>query len=289
MNAHIYDTRYARYDGGRRGWWQPVLSLGLFGLGWIFGRGRGLRAKILPVAFLVMAFTPALAVFTLRIISNQAFDGKALERIVPYADYAPFIGTVIAVFAAVTTPPLLCLDRRDRVLSLYLSTAVTRTQYLAGRFLSAFLPMLLIGAGPELVLWIGNVVLADHPGSYVSTRPLLPLELLLAGTVLALFYALLGLAISSLTPRTTFAIGGFILLVFVTKSAGGIARGVRGDHTLFSLADLQGLPVTLASRIVRWAGSGPSAPDTVLYLVAWLVVCVACVAILAGRYRNEVS
>lgn len=289
MSARIYDTRYARYEGGRRGWWQPVLSLGLFGLGWVFGRGRGLRAKILPVLLLAMAFTPALAVFTLRILSNAAFDGKTLERVVPYADYAPFIGTVIAVFAAVTTPPLLCLDRRDRVLSLYLSTAVTRTQYLVGRFLSAFLPMLLIGAGPELTLWIGNVILADHPGSYVGSRPLLPLELLLAGIVLALFFALIGLAISSLTPRTTFAIGAFILLVFVTKSAGGIARGVRGRHTLLSLVDLQGLPITLASRIVRWAGSGPSAPDTVLYLAAWVAVSLACVGILAVRYRDEVS
>jgi ABC-2 type transport system permease protein len=289
VSARIYDTRYARYEGGRRGWWQPVLSLGVFGLGWVFGRGRGLRAKILPVLLLAMAFTPALAVFTLRILSNSAFDGKTLERVVPYADYAPFIGTVIAVFAAVTTPPLLCLDRRDRVLSLYLSTAVTRTQYLVGRFLSAFVPMLLIGAGPELTLWIGNVILADHPGSYVSSRPLLPLELLLAGVALALFFALIGLAISSLTPRTTFAIGAFILLVFVTKSAGGIARGVRGRHSLLSLVDLQGLPVTLASRIVRWAGSGPSAPHTVLYLGAWLVVCLACVGILVVRYRDEVS
>ena len=47
------------------------------------------------------------------------------------------ISIVILVFAVVITPELLCPDRRDRTLTLYFSTAVSRFEYVLGKFLAA--------------------------------------------------------------------------------------------------------------------------------------------------------
>ena len=81
----------------------------------------------------------------------------------PYRDYADMISLVITLFAAVTTPELLCPDRRDRVLTLYFSTALTRGQYVFGKVLAAIVPLLLLTLVPMWFLYAGNVLFAVHP------------------------------------------------------------------------------------------------------------------------------
>ena len=61
------------------------------------------------------------------------------------------------------TPELLCPDRRDRVLDLYYSTAVSPREYLAAKFAAAMGPLLLTTLAPVLFLFAGNILFAVAP------------------------------------------------------------------------------------------------------------------------------
>ena len=63
----------------------------------------------------------------------------------------------------IITPELVCPDRRDRTLSLYFSTAISRGDYVVGKVLAAVLPLLLMTLVPPLVLYAGNMVFAGTP------------------------------------------------------------------------------------------------------------------------------
>ena len=75
---------------------------------------------------------------------------------------------MILVFAVVVTPELLCPDRRDRTLTLYFSTAVSRSEYVIGKLLAAILPLLLLTLVPLVFLYAGNVVFAVHSVGYIQ-------------------------------------------------------------------------------------------------------------------------
>src|SRR6476661_3112147 len=117
MSARLEDTRYARYDGVRRAPWFAVVSLARWSAFGALGARKSWRAKFLPVTLTLIAFLPAFAVLAIRAIVGQ-------------------------IFAAILCPELLCPDRRDNVLSLYLSTAVSRFTYVVGKLIAALVPLL---------------------------------------------------------------------------------------------------------------------------------------------------
>src|SRR5262249_47476395 len=148
---------------------------------------------------------------------------------------------VILVFAVVITPELLCPDRRDRVLTLYFSTAVSRSEYVLGKIIAAVLPLLCLTLLPLAFLYAGNVVFAVHPAGYVQQHYGDILRILAGGIVPAVYFAIVGLAVASLTSRRAFAVGGFLALMVVpTLVAGALSDSVQNGHYLRLLA----LPVS---------------------------------------------
>ena len=105
------------------------------------------------------------------------------------------IAIVILVFAVVITPELLCPDRRDRTLTLYFSTAVSRFEYVLGKFIAAALPLLCLTLVPLLFLYAGNVVFAVHPVGYIRDHAGDIVRILAGGLAPAVFFALVGLAV----------------------------------------------------------------------------------------------
>ena len=135
-DAEIRDVRYTRYGGERRGRLAGVMSLARWGALRSLGARRGWKAKLIPIALAVLALGPAIIVLGVRaLFADQT--GIDLTEALPFSGYQGIIGVLILLFAAVTTPELLCPDRRDGTLSLYFSTAVSRREYLAGRVLAA--------------------------------------------------------------------------------------------------------------------------------------------------------
>ena len=70
-----------------------------------------------------------------------------------------------------------------------------------------------------LFLFAGNVLFAVHPLGYLQDHWRDLPRIVAAGFVIASYFALLGLAISSLTSRRAFAMGGAVALLLASGSA----------------------------------------------------------------------
>jgi ABC-2 type transport system permease protein len=170
------------------------------------------------------------------------------------------------------------------VLDLYYSTAVSPREYLAARFGSALGTLLLTTLAPVLFLFAGNVLFAVHPLGYVQDHwGDLP-RIIAAGFVIASYYAAIGLAISSLTSRRAFAMGGMIALLVASGTTSAILSGLGADAKALLLA-LPAIPVILSQRLfpdpraVQEIASGA-------WLAAYLVVVGTSLAVLFLRYRR---
>ena len=103
----------------------------------------------------------------IRAIVGQSFANRFPE-LIPYRQYLTEIGLDVTIFAAILCPELLCPDRRDNVLSLYLSTAVGRFTYVAGKLIAALVPLLGLTLVPVLLLFLGNTFFADSAPRYLG-------------------------------------------------------------------------------------------------------------------------
>jgi ABC-2 type transport system permease protein len=285
MSARIEDIGYSRYEGERRGRVAAVWSLARFGALGTLGARRSWRAKILPIALIALAFVPTIAVLGIHAILASRFAGR-FPDLVPYSRYYLEIGIVVLLFAGITTPELLCPDRRNRVLSLYLSTAVSRSEYVIGRALGALLPLLLATTAPLVVLFAGNVVFAEDAFSYLADHWFDLPKILAAGLLLAAYFALIGLAIASLTSRRALATGAYVGVMVASQTiAATIANGLGAGDGWLMLA-LPRIGIVCVESIFGDARERPGhAP-----LWAWWSVMLALMAlsalVLGLRYRR---
>jgi ABC-2 type transport system permease protein len=286
-DAEIRDVRYSRYEGERRGRIAGVVSLARWGALRSLGARRGWKAKAIPITLILLAVAPAVIVLGVRALFAEQ-SGIDLSDALPFSGYQAIIGIVILLFAAVTTPELLCPDRRDGTLSLYFSTAVSRREYLLGRVLAAVVPLLLVTLVPLLVLFGGIMVFEEFPLAWLQDNWAELPRILAAGLILALYYGLIGLAVSSLTGRRAFAVGGYLLLLIAPTAVGGLLSEVFPDSEAIELMNLSTLPIAFAGEIF------PDARDDIPNdLGAWaLVYCLvvgAAIVVLLRRYRRGVD
>jgi len=282
-DAEIRDVRYDRYAGPRRGRAASVLSLARWGALRSLGARRSWKAKAVPITLMLLAVAPAVIVLGVRaLFADQT--GIDLTEALPFSGYQAIIGVVILLFAGITTPELLCPDRRDGTLSLYFSTAVSRSEYLAGRALAAVAPLLLVTMLPMLVLYAGILVFEEHPAGYLEeTWAELP-RIVAAGVILAVYYAALGLAVSSLTGRRAFAIGGYLLLLVAPTLVSGLLQEAYPGAEELDLIQLSVLPIAVAGEL--FPDARDDIPNSLPELGgAYLVVVALAVLVLLWRYR----
>lgn len=280
-DAEIRDVRYQRYQGERRSRAAGVVSLARWGALRSLGARRGWKAKAVPIALTLLAIAPAVIVLGVRALFAEQ-SGIDLTEALPFGDYQAIIGVVILLFAAVTTPELLCPDRRDGTLQLYFSTAVSRREYLAGRVAAAVLPLLLVTLVPLLVLFAGIMVFEEFPVGWLQDNWRELPRIVAAGVILAVYYGLVGLAVSSLTGRRAFAIGGYLLLLVAPTVVFGLIDEATGDDAGWPiLGQLSVLPINFASSI--WPDS--EVPNgTGAWALAYLAVVCAALLTLLRRY-----
>lgn len=279
-NARIIDRGYQHYTGERLG-----LGHGEWVMLWAaLKRGVGLRRsfrhKIMPWLLIAVAFVPVIVILGFQIIAGQVVTE-------PYTRIYPSIVFAFVLFAGLVAPDLLCADRRERVISLYFSAPITRLHYIASQVLSLMLLMLLLTVVPYVILFFGQALLAPAFSTFVSNNLSDLWHVLLGGTLAAMFFAALAMAVAAFTDRRAYATGGFLGLVLVSGIAGSILSGTEriqfSGHEWFSLLDLLHLPI----RVIAWLFGGM--PRTLLvdganYLWATLAVIVISLALVAWRY-----
>ncbi len=283
--ARLVDTSFSRYDGPRAGRWAAIWSLARWSALRALGARRGWKVKVIPIALTLMAFAPALVILGLRALFGTSSLTKTIVDALPYSSYVSTVSIVVLVFSVVITPELVCPDRRDRTLSLYFSTAIGRFDYVLGKILAALMPLLLVTLAPVLLLYVGTVLFAVHPLGYVIGHGGDLLRIAGSGLIVATFYALVGLAISSLTSRRAFAVGGYLAFLAIPTVIGGVLGHALNERYLRLLA-------FAASPIRAGQGLFPGYSDRGgVSAAVWgstaVEVSVVAIAVLAYRYGRE--
>ena len=285
MSARLEDTRYARYDGVRRAPWLAVVSLARWSAFGALGARKSWRAKFLPVTLTLIALLPAFAVLAIRAIVGQRFQNRFPE-LIPYRQYLTEIGLDVTIFAAILCPELLCPDRRDNVLSLYLSTAVGRFTYVIGKLAAAVVPLLALTLLPVLLLFVGNTFFAESAVGYLGDHWLDVFRIIAAGLLLAFYVSLVGLAIASFTSRRAFALGTYAGLMLIPTFIGGTLVDNAGVDKHVELIMLGRLPIAAARSLY----GGDQDTEFALRGWWWWMACGVVMAISAAclwwRYRR---
>ncbi len=223
-SGEVFDLGYQHYEGPREGRMRARMALWVNGVRTALGLGRSSRAKILPTLLFVAAIGPAIV---LILIASVADVG---EQVPGYAGYYQIVSITLLLFAAIIAPELLCPDRRDRVLDLYLVRLLTPVDYAGARWLSFFSIALALVYSGQIVLFIGLTLVADDPLEYLRANWLQVPRFLGAGALLAIFITTLPLAVSAFTTRRAYAAAIVIgLFVISAATAGGLTE-CRESH-----------------------------------------------------------
>jgi ABC-2 type transport system permease protein len=283
QGARLYDLGYRSYDGPRERPARAILTLAEFTARRVLGLGRGARHKVLPAITLAIAFLPALLSVAYSVLASDI----ATDELISYGDYMFFIGSALALFAALVAPEALCPDKRSGMLGLYLAGPLDRTRYLIAKGAGVVGVMLLITVGPLLFMLLSFVLAGLGPSA--TETPELLARIFAAGTVTALLYAALSMAVSSFTSRRAAAAVGVVLLLFVPASI--VRAAIEGADAPKEL-DLLSSPFVAAELAYRIFGEKGDEADPVTALSTWLVTGGVFAAILAGalvcwlRYRR---
>ena len=222
--GELFDLGYQHYDGPREGRMRARKAVFIDGFRTTLGLGRGPGAKVLPFLLFGAVMTPAVVMAIITSITNNLVDVPGHD------DYYEVISIVLLIFAAIIAPELLCPDRRNGVISLYLVRPLSITDYLAARWLAFFAITLILVYSGQIVLLVSLVLSAVDPLEYLRDNWLDIPRILAAGFLLAAFITTLPLAVSAFTDRRAFAAAFVIGLFVISTAAGGILTGCDERH-----------------------------------------------------------
>lgn len=290
-HGELFDLGYQHYDGPRLGRAGAIRALWTNGIRSALGLGRGSRAKILPGLLFLSVMIPAL-VFTL--VATATGPGENLPG---HSDYYLIVSLVLLIFSAIMAPELLCPDRRDRVIDLYLVRPLTRSDYVFARwvaFLTITLALVYLG---QIVLLVGYTFAATEPLEYLRSHWLDIPRFLGAGFVIAVFTTTLPMAVAAFTPRRAYAaiivIGLFLIssaiasaltqcVVSDTETGSGAVEQCEpltgGAAKWVALIDIGQVPIRVSDQIFNKTGtSGMDREDTATELpraipIVWYLV-----------------
>ena len=282
----IYDLGYQRYTGVRHGRGYAFRTLLLFSFRSAFGMGRGEKAKSLPVLVAAIVYLPALIQIGVASASN-------MTQFLNYADNLEFTAFLLALFAAAQAPELIVTDRQQGMLSLYLSRPLRGVDYALAKLVALTGAMLVLTLGPQLMLFLGRVFLSDKPWpTFVTEWPkLFPI---LGGTVMvSLFFAAIGLGLSSRASRRGYAsasvISFFLLMTAMSSMIQVVASGNVKRYAVLANPTLlvKGYTSWLFEiEALRRSAVGRADLPGAAYLGVMAAVTALAVALLLNRYRR---
>jgi len=240
--GEVFDLGYRHYEGPREGRMRARKAIWMNGVRTALGIGRGWGSKALPILLFIAVMIPAV------VLSIIAATAGSIGDFPGHDDYYQVISTLLVIFSAIIAPELLCPDRRDGVISLYLVRPLSTTDYVAGRwaaFLTVTLALVYLG---QVVLFIGFVLATDNPGDYLRENWLDIPRFLLAGLVVAVFTTTIPLAVSAFTTRRAYAaafvIGLFIISIPVSAILSFCEDGPRSQRSEFGQEREPCIPAT---------------------------------------------
>ena len=293
--GEVFDIGYQHYEGPREGRSRARRAIYKEGLRMAMGIGRGGRAKLLPWAFIIAAAIPALVLALIAGTVDRLAGSEAAEAIdLPtHSDYYGIAAIILLIFSAAVGPELLCPDRRDRVIDLYLVRPLTGSDYIIARWLAFLTIMTLVAWLPQFVLLGGLALGADSPTDYFKENWADTPRFLASGFALALYTTTLALLVASFTNRRAYA-AAFIVGLYVISLpfAEGMSRDVgESVGKWIALINLSNVPIHV-NDIIFDEVSGVTRDSPAKALSGWilfgwyLLLTVVPFGIMWSRYRR---
>ncbi|HEY3933936.1 MAG TPA: hypothetical protein VGL65_04895 [Gemmatimonadales bacterium] len=208
----IYDIGYQHYDGKRLGRAGAIRALYVHGLRAIFGLGRGARAKIPPIALIIFIMIPAvIQVAVVGLAGNQV-------QLFTHAGYFRNTVWIFALFCAFQTPELVTSDQQYRVLALYFSRAIRRSDYVLARLGALFTALFIVALLPHVVLLVGTWLSSDNVVTALRSSLAVIPRILVGAIGVSLLLSSVSLMLAAVIPRRPFATAA-ILTAFLLTSA----------------------------------------------------------------------
>jgi ABC-2 type transport system permease protein len=241
----VFDIGYRNYTGVREGRKRSRSAIFKDAIRIALGFGRGPRAKILPWLFISILSAIGLIMAMIAGAANRiAGAGTAQRMNLPsHDDYYGIVASILFVFAAIVAPELLCRDRREGTINLYLVRPITGTDYIWSRW-AAFIVITLIAVWmPQLILFLGLAMGDAVPLEYLRTNWTDVPKFLLAGVVMATYATSLAMLTASFTTRradaSVFLVGLFLISTPFTVGLAQEIEGTAGQWiSMFSLLNI---------------------------------------------------
>ena len=291
----VFDIGYQRYTGEREGRGRARRAIFKDGLRIALGLGRGPRAKILPWFFMsVLAVIGLVFAIVAGAANRLGGPGSAEQAGIPsHSDYYGIASIIVFVFAAVVAPELLCRDKRDGVINLYLVRPLTGTDYIVSRW-AAFLTVMFAAVWvPQVVLFLGLSAGDPKPIEYLQNHWMDIPRFLAAGFAIAIYATTLAMLTASFTSRRAYASVFLVgLFVITTPFTVGVADELAGKAGQWmSMFNLTNIPVhvndVIFGDVSEVTEEAPARELGATILVAWWVVwTVVPGALLWWRYRK---
>jgi len=285
----VYDRGYRPYEGarGRRG--AATLALYKASMRRALGIRRSWRQKVAPFVLLGIVTIPAIVTVGVGYVTRDRFLSERIE-IITYRDYVG-VSAALLLFVALVAPDVMCPDRRQHVLPLMFARPITGVDYVAAKTGAIATILFAFSFLPQVVLFVGNMLVSDSALDYFTDHLDVLWKVPVAVVLLAVYYAVIGVAISSLTDRRIVAGVAIIGLFLVTSIASGIFVGnlERTDGSTAALLNVLALPLYLRDlvflgQVERESPLAGVSGGGLLAIGTYAAVLVVAVAVLLRRY-----
>ena len=289
----VYDRGYRPYDGPRGGRRAAAAALYRTSLRRAVGLRRPWRQKVAPAVLLGIAVIPAV----INVGIGYLTRGTPAEgfEFITYREYLG-VSSALLLFVALVAPDIVCPDRRQRVLPLIFARPLTGRDYGLAKVGAIFTCVFAFSFLPQVVLYVGQMLVSDGALDYLSDHTAVLWQVPIAAAALALFYALLGVAVASLTGRRMVAGATLLGITLVSSAIAGILVEADGGDTVptghaAALLNILALPLRIRDliflgRIGEDAPLSGVAGGGALSIAAYLAVVAICVAVIHQRYRT---
>jgi ABC-2 type transport system permease protein len=291
----VFDIGYQNYTGTREGRGRSRLAVFKDGIRAALGFGRGGRAKILPWFFIGLLSAIGLIMAMMAGAADRMGGQGTAERLeLPsHADFYGIASIILFVFAALVGPELLCRDRREGIIHLYLVRPLTGSDYIVSRWLAFFVVMLAAAWLPQLILLLGLAAGDPLPGTYLRDHWLDIPRFLTAGLAMVVYATTLALLTASFTTRRAYAsvflVGLFVITAPFTVAMAEEMGGTAGAW--ISMFNLTNIPVhvndVIFGEVTEQTVDAPARTLGSTMLVSWYFVWTLVPGLLLWwRYRK---
>lgn len=223
MVGAVYDRGYRPYEGARGGRAAARAALFRSTVRRALGIRRSWRQK-LPFALLLgIAVVPAIVNVGVSYLTRDTIAERV--EFITYREYVG-VSSFLLLFVALTAPDIMCPDRRQRVLPLLFARPLTGVDYVLAKVGAMFAILFGFSFFPQVVLFVGQMLVTEDGAlNYARENAEVIWQVPLAVAILAMFLAVIGVAVASLTSRRIIAGASIVGLFLVTSIVSNVLVG----------------------------------------------------------------